>query len=256
MRLKITFSSPGTVTIPWNYLGNLQGVFYHALDFGIPQVARKVHDEGFPADGKIYKLATFSLLYPQRYRAGQAGMVVEGAIDWWVSSPVEALIEACALGLLKAGQIQLGKQIFALQRMEVVNDPVFAERMIFQTLSPLVVSTGYRDPEGKFHKQFISPDHAEFSRILNQNLLRKAQAMGRESPAGEVNVRWLGKPRSKLIRVNQTNVRGWLGRFEITGPAELIALGYRAGFGERNAQGFGMVGLSKTARPMSLKGGH
>ncbi len=48
-------------------------------------------------------------------------------------------------------------------------------------------------------------------------------------------------PRSKLLTVNSTQVRGWMMKFEAKGPVELLRLGYEAGFGERNAQGFGMV---------------
>jgi hypothetical protein len=33
-------------------------------------------------------------------------------------------------------------------------------------------------------------------------------------------------------------------RFQVSGPPELIRLGYDASFGERNAQGFGMVRIA------------
>jgi CRISPR-associated endoribonuclease Cas6 len=44
--------------------------------------------------------------------------------------------------------------------------------------------------------------------------------------------------------VRGIRVRGWMMRFQVSGPPELIRLGYDAGFGERNAQGFGMVRIA------------
>jgi len=55
-----------------------------------------------------------------------------------------------------------------------------------------------------------------------------------------------GNWRSKLFRVQGTKVRGWEGKFWVEGDPELIRIGYEAGFGERNAQGFGMVKLVAT----------
>jgi len=113
--------------------------------------------------------------------------------------------------------------------------------MTFSTLSPIFVSTGERDAAGRFQKRFLSPDEPDFARVLTDNLKRKAEAVSREIPDGELRFEWLSPPKSKLMNVNNTNVRGWMMKFRVTGPPELIQLGYDAGFGERNAQGFGMV---------------
>jgi hypothetical protein len=70
---------------------------------GLPRVARQVHDVGFRGEGKRYKLVTFSLLYPARHRRLAEGLQMEGPVLWWVSSPVENLLEAVVLGLLAVG---------------------------------------------------------------------------------------------------------------------------------------------------------
>ncbi|MCS7188082.1 MAG: CRISPR-associated endoribonuclease Cas6, partial [Armatimonadota bacterium] len=53
----------------------------------------------------------------------------------------------------------------------------------------------------------------------------------------------VGEWKSRLYEVQGTKVRGFEGRFWAEGNPELLKIGYDAGFGERNAQGFGMVKL-------------
>ncbi|MEM2591409.1 MAG: CRISPR-associated endoribonuclease Cas6, partial [Thermofilaceae archaeon] len=118
-----------------------------------------------------------------------------------------------------------------------------------------------RDAGGRFQKRFLSPEEPDFARVLSDNLRRKAQALSGEVPDGELRFEWLGEPRSKLMRVNDTDIRGWMMRFRVSGPVELIRLGYDAGFGERNAQGFGMVrvansdGDARVRRGSDMSGG-
>jgi hypothetical protein len=147
MRLRLEFRFPNAVTLPWNYLDWLQGLLYDAMRRGLPRVARQVHDVGFRGEGKRYKLVTFSLLYPARHRRLAEGLQMEGPVLWWVSSPVENLLEAVVLGLLKEPEVRLGPQTVFVERVEVEPPPPWADTMTWRTLSPVCVSTG-RMPEG------------------------------------------------------------------------------------------------------------
>ncbi|HXF04089.1 MAG TPA: CRISPR-associated endoribonuclease Cas6 [Blastocatellia bacterium] len=253
MRIEVDLFSERQITLPWNYLDWLQGIFYRAMERGIPRLAREVHDEGFFGGGKRYKLATFSLLYPERYEKVTDGIRTQGIIRWWIASPLEPLIEALALGLLAAPEVQLGKEKVHVGQIGVALPPTFTETMTFTTLSPIFVSTGERDATGQLRKRFLSPKEPDFARVLGDNLRRKAQALLGEVPEGELRFEWLGEPKSKLMRVKETDVRGWMMRFRVSGPVELLQLGYDAGFGERNAQGFGMVGLLQEHPAISQK---
>lgn len=233
--------------LPWSYADWLQGLLYHALRLGIPQVAQFVHDVGFSAGNKKYKLITFSLLQPTAYEPSRDGLRIKGALSWSVSSPVSKLIEAVALGLLVGPDVRLGQNPLRVENVCVVPEPKFGERMIFTTLSPICASTGERDEAGRFGKRFLSPEEPDFGRVLNENLRRKFASLHGTSSAGEVKFSLLDEPRSKLLSVNGTQVRGWLMRFIAEGPQDLLRIGYEAGFGERNAQGFGMVGVLERA---------
>lgn len=46
---------------------------------------------------------------------------------------------------------------------------------------------------------------------------------------------------TERLTIHSVQVRGWMMTFQAEGPAELLRVGYGVGFGERNAQGFGMV---------------
>ncbi len=252
MRISVEFFAPDEIFLPWDYLDWLRGIFYRAMEQGRPKLARDVHDEGFSGGGKRYKLATFSLLYPEQYERTPGGLRARGRLRWWVSSPLESLIEALALGLLMRPEIRLGASVLHVGQIGVLLPPTFAETMTLVTLSPIFASTGSRDAEGRFRKRFLSPAEPDFARVLVENLKRKALAIYGEAPEGELQFEWLSEPRSKLMRVNETDVRGWLMSFRVSGSLDLIRLGYDAGFGERNAQGFGMVCLPHE-HPTSLR---
>jgi CRISPR-associated endoribonuclease Cas6 len=65
-------------------------------------------------------------------------------IHWWVSSPLLAPIEALAFTLLTEGETRLGKVKLTVERAEVEESPKIEGRCLFQTLSPIVASTGVR----------------------------------------------------------------------------------------------------------------
>ncbi len=241
MRISVEFFSPTEILLPWNYLDWLRGLFYRAMERGIPRLARDVHDTGFAGGGKRYKLVTFSLLYPERCRRTPEGLRTQGPLRWWVASPVESLIEALALGLLTQPEVSLGPAKLQVGQIGVVLPPTFTDAMTLSTLSPILVSTGERDAAGRLRKRFLSPEESDFARVLTENLRRKSEAVCGEASDGELHFEWLDAPKSKLMRVNGVPVRGWMMRFRVSGSPELIRLGYEAGFGERNAQGFGMV---------------
>ncbi|MCY0885603.1 MAG: CRISPR-associated endoribonuclease Cas6, partial [Firmicutes bacterium] len=78
-----------------------------------------------------------------------------------------------------------------------------------------------------------------------RNLTRKHMALfGCEgpSPAG-----FLWRPRGRVqlhvVRYQDIVVKGYSGVFEVQGPPELLQIGLDAGWGAKNAQGFGLTEL-------------
>lgn len=241
MRIRVDLLIEPALVLPWHYLDWLRGVVYQALWRGAPRVATRLHDEGWVLGSRQYKPLTYSLLQAARARATPGGLLVEGRTGWWISSPLVGVMEAVVTGLVSEGQVRLGQRLVPVMGVEVVPPPAWAERMVFTTLSPLCVSTAESDGQGGLRKRFLQPGEADFDRVVSENLRRKAEAFLGRSVEGEVVVRWQGRPQSRLFLVSGMQVRGWQGTFVAEGPVELLQMGYNAGFGERTAQGFGMV---------------
>ncbi|MFN4179504.1 MAG: CRISPR-associated endoribonuclease Cas6 [Armatimonadota bacterium] len=240
MRLRITWTADGNVVMPWNYLHLLHGFLYDAIHQSSPKLAEFLHEQGFVVGSHRYKLITFSLLFPKQAKGSEDGLQMTPPILWWVSSPLPAPIEALAMTLTTETQFRIGKVHLAVERIEVEELPNFEGRCLFQTLSPIVASTGVRKGEKLEHK-FLSPDNPEFWRVVEENLRRKAKALDLTVSDEPLKFEPVGKGRSRLYEVQRTKVRGFELQFWAEGDPELLKVGYEAGFGERNAQGFGMV---------------
>lgn len=240
MRLRIRLQFPKAALLPWNYPEWLRGLAYGAMARGLPQVAHRLHEEGWMAeDGRRYKPLTYSWL--QGLRPNGGGLWAEGAVTWWVSSPIPAVVEALALGLLLEPEVRLGPHPAIVERVEVVPTPEFGEAVTFTALSPITISTGERRADGRLVKRYLGPEDPAFGRALVENLRRKAAAFYGRPVEGEVTIRVHPPYRSKLVRVHDTDIRGWMLTFTAEGDPELLRLGYEAGFGEHTASGFGMV---------------
>lgn len=226
----------------------LHGLVYSAIKKADPVLGNFLHNRGFVVGGHRYKFLTFSLLFPRAARKTDDGIEMHPPINWWVSSPLPGLMEALATTFLIDGKVQVGKVELILQSLEVEELPQLGRRCLFETISPVVASTGMKQG-GKIKRRFLSPDDPNFWRVLEVNLVRKALALGWGNALGNVRFLCEDKWRSKLFKVQGANVRGWMGRFWCEGSFELLRLGYEAGFGERNAQGFGMVQLVASSVP-------
>lgn len=240
MRLHIVFYSERPVTLPWHYPHLLHGFLYDAIAKARPHLGSFLHDQGFVVGNHRYKMLVFSKLYPRRASSHAGGLTLTPPIHWWVSSPLVAPMEALAVTMLAEGEVILGSARLAVEKIEVEPVPELSGRVLCETISPLVASTGIR-VGGRLRKRFLSPDDPHFWRVLEVNLLRKAAAMG--LPVKQEARVWFasaGEWRSKLLTVQGTQVRGYEGRFTMEGERSLILLGYEAGLGERNVQGFGM----------------
>lgn len=240
MRLHIVFYSEHPVFLPWHYSHLLHGFLYGAIAKASPGLGSFLHDQGFGTGAHRYKMLVFSKLYPRRAKSFSDGLSLIPPIHWWVSSPLPAPLEALAITLLAERRVVLGSACLELERIEVEPLPEFSGRILCETISPLVVSTGVRKGD-KLHKRFLSPEEPDFWRIVEINLRRKAEALGILFPDGaKVQFESRGKWRSRLLQVQGTQVRGYEGRFVMEGEKSLLLLAYEAGLGERNSQGFGM----------------
>ncbi|WP_376790354.1 CRISPR-associated endoribonuclease Cas6 [Thermoflexus sp.] len=242
LRILLRFVKPGL--LPWSYPEWLRGLAYTAMRRGLPQVAHRLHEEGWrDPEGRRYKFLTYSWLHG--LQPDRTGLWAEGAVTWWISSPIPAVVEALALGLLREPEVRLGFHPVIVERIEVEPTPAFEGTATFIALSPITLSTGERRADGKLVKRYLSPEEPEFAQAMAENLRRKAAAFYGQAIPGDLEIRVHPPYRSKLVRIHDTDIRGWMLAFTVSGPSDLLRLGYEAGFGEHTASGFGMVTMAR-----------
>jgi CRISPR-associated endoribonuclease Cas6 len=106
------------------------------------------------------------------------------------------------------------------------------------------------------YPQYLFPGDPDFKRVLVANLCRKYEVLHRKpvtcnenEVSFELDWDYLAKMNGKVQKLitlkegrsDESKVKGTLAPFRLVAPPELIEVGYECGFGEKNAQGFGMV---------------
>jgi CRISPR-associated endoribonuclease Cas6 len=249
MRVKLTLlASKQPTLLPLNYNHAVASLIYDTLGHASTEFASRLHDEGFKADGRRFKLFTFSRLTTRRSRVKENRLLLEDpTVTLQISSPVAEFVEHFVTGLFQSESFNIAGALFTLQQAETLPVPVFTSRMSFRALSSVTESV--RDEQGGV--RFLSPED-DWSGVMQRNLLRKYQALHGHASSDD-DLRWTwdqaflteaarrGRRASVLTDIRGIKVRGWLAPFTVEGSAELIEIGYEAGFGARNSMGFGMV---------------
>lgn len=250
MRVKLTLQASEQATrLPLNYNHAVASLIYDTLGNASNDFAARLHDEGFHAGARRFKLFTFSRLKPRRSSVKDNRLVLEDPIiTLQISSPVAEFVEHFVTGLFQGDSFTIAGAHFTLQQAETLPAPAFNERMSFRALSPITETT---NEEGQKHARYLNPAD-NWSKIIQQNLIHKYQALYGHPPANECLL-WTwdqayiaeaekrGRRLSVLTDIRGIKVRGWLAPFTVEGSLELIEMGYEAGFGSRNSMGFGMA---------------
>ena len=258
MRLQLTLNHFRNQVLPINYQYTLASWIYATLWKENEAFATWLHNQGYEREGKKYKLFTFGPLRPKRYRINpkEATFILEEApTTIQLSFQVDETLQHFVMGLFNQQQFQLksGKfqGQFEVTSVEMLPRPTFENTMRFRVLTPICIS---RKEEEREHASYLSPEDKDYGQLLINNLLRKQQALqqqlaGIEPEALEeipFDFKLLSKPKSKLLNIKGTKVKGYLFDFELNTQTELQEIGYYAGFGEKNSSlGMGMVRVLK-----------
>ncbi len=259
MRIQLTLQHLPEAKVDFNYQYHLSSWIYKTLAQADGDFAEWLHQQGHVYGKRAYRLFTFGKLQPRRYGVDrQSKMLVlkEAPTTLTLSFHVPDTLQHFVTGLFEHQRFSLGSRHyhvdFEVQTVRMLPPPAFKETMRYRCESPILISRLY---EGNPYPQYLAPDAPEYASLLLQNLLRKWRAwqgvtvLSNEAPLEEslpYNVpfafRLLSRPRSKLLRVKTTDLRGYEFSFELTAPIELHEIGYNAGFGEKNAAaGMGLV---------------
>jgi CRISPR-associated endoribonuclease Cas6 len=256
MRFKINLEIAETQNriLPINYQYEVAGWIYKTLEKGNKEYASWLHTNGFAQGSKQFRLFTFSHFDVVKKKImGDRIQINDPIISLQLSFLPEKSTEEFIKGVFAQQQFVLGdsksRVMFRVAGIELMPQPTFANKMVFETLSPLTVAI--KNDEGKPH--FIEPCDPRMEQALYKNLCQKYLAYYVEEFEGGADVKFelLSTFRKRGIAIKagtpqQTKVIGYTYRFALTAPTELLKIGYAAGFGEKNSMGFGCVGVVKT----------
>ena len=263
MRLRIELKNETNRLLTPNYHYPLSAAIYKLLKLGSEEFAEFLHQKGFRLKGKRYKLFTFSLQLNDFQFQENLINLRSSKQALYISSPlIEDFIKNIIAGAFKNQKIEIyaeyTKTEFTIEQAEMLPEPEFSNDMKFLMLSPLVISTtGIHNNKVVQHYLRHNDDINEINRVTNNNLTNKYQLIENEKYSGkgikidldkeyiEKQIR-KGKKPSRLVTIRKTdqppiNIYGINTPFRVEGDPELIKIGYRCGFGEKNSLGFGMV---------------
>ena len=248
MRIKILADVGEGLTLPINYNYPLAGVIYRFLAESDPEYASFLHEEGYRAAEKRFKLFTFSQLMAERRRITGDKIRFRSTLTWYVSSPVERFLSHFADTLLTEGRLSLAQRQLPIRDVTIPRIPRFQSEMHFRCLSPIVMTT-IREHHGKQAMHYCMPDDPALSELIRQNLIRKHEAIHGRAPHDDTLTFAFDKAYidrrhgrvTRLIDYKGIKIRGIMCPFRVTGNPALIQIGYECGFGDKNSAGFGMA---------------
>ncbi len=248
MRLKIIIDVSDGLRLPINYNPLLTGIIYKFLSESDAEYATFLHDEGYTAGPKRFKLFTFSQLLAKHRQIRGSDIHFGSPLTWFVSSPVERFLSHFANTLLTQGRLSLGRRELYIKDVSIPRIPRFRTQMRFRCLSPIVMST-VRQRDGKQSQHYCLPDDPKLSELIRQNLMRKHEAIYGQPPKEDAltfrfDTDYIDKKPGRVTRLvdyNGIKIRGVLSPFYVAGSLALIQTGYDCGFGVKNSIGFGMA---------------
>lgn len=261
MRLKLEIVSDRDVELNVNYYYQLSSAIYLLLKFGSEDFAAFLHDRGYSLNGKSFKLFSFALQFNKMIIIGSKIKMLNPNATLFVCAPfLDEFIKTFVIGSFNRTFLNLnfGPDTikFRIKNMELLPEPIFTPVMEFKLYSPIVLSVR-KDFRGKEDAHYLRADNVEEVSVqLTKNLLNKYLLINNKEFSGEqLSLKWSEKYLSthnritKKITINENgrypiDIIGMFAPFTLTGPTELMKIGYDTGFGEKNSMGFGMAQIS------------
>lgn len=256
MRLKLILkqTKPNQL-IPINYQYALSSFIYSKIQTSDSEYSKWLHENGYQSGSKKFKLFTFSMLnIPERKVEFNKLRILSDSMELTVSMVSNKTIEHFIIGMFENQKMRIYDQNteaeFIIRTVEMIPEPEFKSNMTFKTISPVILTkrTIHNEKESML---YMNPADADYAMYLQNNLSEKFNAFYKtENRNLKIDsLKILSEVKSKLIIIkerstDETRVRGFVCKFSIEGDAELLKIGYEAGFGKSCSLGFGCVNSS------------
>jgi CRISPR-associated endoribonuclease Cas6 len=235
--VRVTLEKEGVngFSLPIHYNHLIQGWIYDSIS---EELSSFLHDEGFTSGKRKFKLFTFSRLLG-RFNISRGLIYFEGPVWLYISTPINRFMREFTNMLLRKNTIRLGRELLKVRGIAILNGPNFGRENEIRMLSPVTAYSTLLTPEGHKKTYYYSPMEREFGEILNNNAVKKCQLVHGRMLKGHLQVSPI-KVRESIVIYKDTVIKGWIGRFKLSGPKMMMETVYEAGLGSKNSEGFGM----------------
>lgn len=232
------------LVLPIQYNHMIQGMIYDSLK---AELADFLHEKGFSNEKRSFKMFTFSrLIGDYTIDKNKEKIIFNDALSLVISSPYEEFCSSLATGLLVKKSIRLGDTELEVVQSIMEKETVKCEEIRIQTLSPIVAYSTFLRPDGRKYTCYFEPGESYYNELIENNLRKKYEAFYKEdAPEGGIMVKALHKPKLSVINYKQTIIKGYSGKYALTGPMPLLQMAVDSGLGSKNSQGFGCIELIK-----------
>lgn len=251
MRYKLTLKLVDQLRniLPVNYQFELGSWFYRMLNLEGSPLHDYLVSGGYLNKDKTFRNFVFShLIVPDRKIEGDRLKIHCGSVNLIFSSIPDLLLAPLVISNFQDSRFMLGDKLsqvpFQVEKIEMVPEPDFTDKMTFRTLSPLHLAIKV---PGRKSELFLSPESDSYGKIFFENLQQKCSLLkGQDLLHGPGTGKF--KLRSELaqkgITMNsgtpgQVKLIGYQLRFRLQADPALLKSGYYLGFGEKNHLGFG-----------------
>lgn len=265
MIFKITLESERMgQLLPLSYQYEMSAWIYKLIEDGNLEFAKFLHSKGYTQGKKRFKLFTFSNLRTPKYDIIDDRLkILSKEISFKLSFLVDEAAQHLVFGLFKNKKVRLGDKksqaSFRIKSVEMQNVYIDSNEIRLKTLSPILLSKNEIWDDGSQKTKYLSPIDKGYEMLFAANLLNKYSVAEQKGFVDQLELEEQNigfklltmNPKSKLIRIKadkdeETKLKGYKYEFEITAPKKVIELGILAGFGEKNALGFGATRIIKS----------
>ena len=213
----------------------LQGLLYHIVGAD-PHYGEFLHDTGFNAGNKRFKLFVFRPLYGTHAVEGKQILFPDGA-SLELRSPDAAFIQAFFAACRPGMHFSLNGQPVTVTNCRLENAPLLQDGVRVRTLSPITVHT----TDAARHTTYYAPPDAAFYDLIDRNARRKWNSFYGDAPFDfSVEAAQDASFRRVVTTFKGVYITAWHGEFFLHGSPHALDFLYHTGLGARSSQGFGM----------------
>ncbi|WP_036226063.1 CRISPR-associated endoribonuclease Cas6 [Mesoaciditoga lauensis] len=237
MKVRLTFFSEKPILIPIAYNYIVQSMIYNLVKNRFPDL----HDKGFPYRKRQFKLFSFSRLFSKRFKIRDKMIEFQSPLFLFFSSPIKDLVEAMVNSMLKNQILRIGNNELFLTEISPIYENILNTTINVKTFSPITVYRTLFNGQ----TQFYSPQDPDFISLVKLNLFKKANILNIEPKDFYIEPLDSGKEKLTVTFYKNFMIKGWSGKFRLTGDKKMLDLALSTGLGAKNSQGFGLIVLEE-----------